>query len=183
MKNNQLFIYGGIGILVVVAIVVFFMTKKKEPYVFASGGSSAGTADNSLTLTSDASGNLSTVASVPVGTIVAFYSNSYNIPKGWALCDGTNGTPDLTGKSLVGSNGDVNTSGSTIQPGNTIYAGTTITPANLPGHTHGGFFYGTTDTSVGTVEVIVGVPNYAGDAQPITTNVPFFGVLWIMKIR
>ena len=35
---------------------------------------------------------------VPKGTIVAF--NSETAPDGWALCDGTNGTPDLRGRFI-----------------------------------------------------------------------------------
>lgn len=37
---------------------------------------------------------------VPVGTIVMFNGNT--APTGWALCDGTNGTPDLRGRFIVG---------------------------------------------------------------------------------
>jgi len=36
------------------------------------------------------------------GMIVAYYARSGSIPTGWAICDGTNGTPDLRGKYLVG---------------------------------------------------------------------------------
>lgn len=35
-----------------------------------------------------------TTNSLPINTIIAFYGNSY--PEGWILCDGTNGTPDLS---------------------------------------------------------------------------------------
>ncbi len=35
---------------------------------------------------------------VPKGTIIAF--NSDKAPEGWALCDGTNGTPDLRGRFI-----------------------------------------------------------------------------------
>ena len=35
---------------------------------------------------------------IPKGTIIAF--NSENAPNGWALCDGTNGTPDLRGRFI-----------------------------------------------------------------------------------
>ena len=35
---------------------------------------------------------------LPKGTIVAF--NSDKAPEGWALCDGTNGTPDLRGRFI-----------------------------------------------------------------------------------
>lgn len=36
---------------------------------------------------------------LPVGTIIAYHGD--NIPEGWAICDGTNGTPDLIGKFIV----------------------------------------------------------------------------------
>ena|ERR1700681_659520 len=36
------------------------------------------------------------------GMIVAYYASAGAIPQGWAICDGTNGTPDLRGKYLVG---------------------------------------------------------------------------------
>ena len=38
---------------------------------------------------------------VPVGTIWAWYGDSSNIPEGWALCNGSNGTPDLRGKFIA----------------------------------------------------------------------------------
>lgn len=38
---------------------------------------------------------------VPRGTIVAY--NSSVAPPGWALCDGTNGTPDLRGRFILGA--------------------------------------------------------------------------------
>jgi microcystin-dependent protein len=38
---------------------------------------------------------------IPTGTIVAF--NSATAPAGWALCDGTNGTPDLRGRFILGT--------------------------------------------------------------------------------
>jgi len=38
---------------------------------------------------------------VPVGTIWAWYGDSSNVPEGWVLCDGNNGTPDLRGKFIA----------------------------------------------------------------------------------
>ncbi len=38
----------------------------------------------------------------PQNTIAAYYGTTP--PKGWVLCDGTNGTPDLTGKFIYGGN-------------------------------------------------------------------------------
>lgn len=42
----------------------------------------------------------------PIGTIVIWSGEVSNIPDGWYLCDGTNGTPDLRNKFVLGS-GDV----------------------------------------------------------------------------
>lgn len=41
---------------------------------------------------------------VPVGTIVMWSGQPSSIPAGWVLCDGTNNTPDLRGKFVVGLN-------------------------------------------------------------------------------
>ena len=40
---------------------------------------------------------------LPVGTILAYTGLLSKIPAGWHLCDGTNDTPDLTGRFLQGS--------------------------------------------------------------------------------
>lgn len=39
---------------------------------------------------------------VPEGTILPYTGDLAKIPHGWALCDGTNGTPDLRGRFLEG---------------------------------------------------------------------------------
>ena len=36
------------------------------------------------------------------GMLVAYYAHEGAIPEGWAICDGTNDTPDLRGKYLIG---------------------------------------------------------------------------------
>ena len=43
-----------------------------------------------------------TSLSLPVGTIIAWFAVNSPVPTGWAICDGTNGTPDLRGKFLRG---------------------------------------------------------------------------------
>lgn len=45
----------------------------------------------------------STASSVPQGSIIPWYGSIGNIPNGFALCDGTNGTPDLRNRFLVGA--------------------------------------------------------------------------------
>lgn len=39
---------------------------------------------------------------IPIGTVIMFDGRS-PIPPGWAICDGENGTPDLTGKFIKGA--------------------------------------------------------------------------------
>jgi microcystin-dependent protein len=48
---------------------------------------------------------LTNVAGVPAGTIVMWSGLDTAIPVGWKLCDGTNGTPDLRGKFIIGAGG------------------------------------------------------------------------------
>lgn len=71
------------------------------------------------------------------GMIIAFKGSS--IPSGWALCDGSNGTPNLIGKFIRG--GDTSTVGNTGGEDNV-----TLTSSNLPSHSHdAGSLYTSTD--------------------------------------
>lgn len=40
---------------------------------------------------------------VPKGGIIMWHGSVDDIPKGWALCNGSNGTPDLSGKFIIGA--------------------------------------------------------------------------------
>jgi hypothetical protein len=46
-------------------------------------------------------------ASVPSGLIAMWKGSIASIPAGWALCNGSNGTPDLRDKFVVGADADV----------------------------------------------------------------------------
>ena len=63
---------------------------------------------------------------IPVGGIIMWSGTIANIPTGWALCNGSNGTPDLRDKFIVGA-------GSSYTPGNTGGSATTTSTE----HTHG----------------------------------------------
>lgn len=70
----------------------------------------------------------------PVGTIVMWAGDVGEIPTGWKLCDGNNGTPDLRSKFIVGYNpheNDYNTIGKT-GGAKTV----TLTEAQMPKHKH-----------------------------------------------
>lgn len=40
---------------------------------------------------------------IPIGAIIIWNGTVDNIPASWQLCDGTNGTPDLRGRFILGS--------------------------------------------------------------------------------
>lgn len=43
-------------------------------------------------------------SSIPSGGIIIWSGAADAVPDGWALCDGTNGTPNLLGRFVLGSN-------------------------------------------------------------------------------
>jgi len=81
------------------------------------------------TITAD---KLATGVAVPPGTIVMWSGATANIPRGWQLCDGNNGTPDLRDQFIqsiaageeAGGSGGANTHA--------------ISVSEMPAHNHGG---------------------------------------------
>lgn len=63
----------------------------------------------------------------PKGTILMFNGASSEIPEGWAICDGSNGTPNLIDKFVKGGSSSGATGGELE---------VTLTKENLPAHTH-----------------------------------------------
>ena len=74
---------------------------------------------------------------------IILWSDCTNIPTGWTLCDGSSGTPDLSGKFIIGAgNGfDENTTGGNMNHNHLIStSGTvmshTLTENEMPYHSH-----------------------------------------------
>ncbi|MEA5622219.1 hypothetical protein [Nostoc sp. UHCC 0251] len=65
------------------------------------------------------------------GMIVMWYGESNNVPKGWAICDGNNGTPDLRDRFVIGAGN--NQKGFTGGSSSVI-----LTIDNMPSHKHSG---------------------------------------------
>ena len=75
---------------------------------------------------------------VPVGTIVMWNNRGgATIPTNWALCNGTNGTPDLRDRFIVGYSASkaINTTGGSATASGATDA-TVLTTAQMPAHTH-----------------------------------------------
>lgn len=91
------------------------------------------------TATNTLNSALNGISLFPVGGIIMWSGSISTIPSGWALCNGTNGTPDLRDRFVVGA-------GSTFAPGNTggtasqgisfITDSHTLTVNEMPAHTH-----------------------------------------------
>jgi microcystin-dependent protein len=77
---------------------------------------------------------------VPSGGIIMWSGSVAGIPSGWFLCDGTNSTPDLRNRFIIGA-GDTYAVDATGGA-----ASVTLTEAQLPAHAHTS---GTLTTSVG----------------------------------
>ena len=90
------------------------------------------TTDDSTTIATTEFSQALMQAMLPQGVITMWSGSILSIPTGWVLCDGTNGTPDLRNRFVVGA-GDDYTVGD-----NGGEASTTLTTAELPGHTHTG---------------------------------------------
>ena len=73
---------------------------------------------------------LTGIEGVPAGVIAMWSGTNANIPSGWALCDGTNSTPDLTDRFILGRAAASNTN--STGGANTV----TLATGNLPAHTH-----------------------------------------------
>ena len=74
--------------------------------------------------------DLLTKTKVPTGMIAMWSGLTTDIPDGWQICDGTNGTPDLRNKFVIGA-GDTYTIGAT--GGEATH---TLSIDEIPTHSH-----------------------------------------------
>lgn len=78
-----------------------------------------------------------TAGAFVVGQVIMWFGTIPNIPDGWALCNGSNGTPDLRDRFVVGSGTTYAlgaTGGSATASGNTDASGDHDHGANTGGH-------------------------------------------------
>jgi microcystin-dependent protein len=81
-------------------------------------------------------------AGTPSGCIGIWYGLIGNIPSGWALCDGLNGTPDLRDRFVVGAGKnysvyDVGGSNVVTTTASITIGSHALTAEEIPKHTHG----------------------------------------------
>lgn len=140
------------------------------------GSSNPDNASADTELNRESSGGL-----VPAGVIAMWSGSMASIPDGWTLCDGTDGTPDLTDRFVVGA-GD---SYSVDDTGGTDTV--TLTESEIPSHTHtanaqdgtGGSdnFASTSSGSSSTQET-----NATGGGSAHENRPPYYALAYIMKL-
>lgn len=76
------------------------------------------------------------VNGVPSGAILLWSGSVLSIPSGWFLCDGTNGTPNLTNRFLVGAGGTYSVGATGGSADAIVVSHTHTTTVTDPGHAH-----------------------------------------------
>lgn len=121
---------------------------------------------------------------MPIGSIIMFNGKAEEIPSGWAICDGTNGTPNLIDKFIKGSNIAGSTGGASQ---------VTLSGAQLPPHRHkvAKSWYGRSDNA-NDRNVIRWDDSFDQNSQvwtgetglglPIDIIPPYYTLIYIMKI-
>ena len=147
-----------------------------------------------------------TGATIPAGLISMWSGSIGSIPSGWYLCDGSNGTPNLTDRFIIGAgstyavNGTGGTSSVTLTtnnlPAHTHTATSTVTD---PGHTHttsylgyvgsggggisgGGYSFSTISLNSATTGVSVATTNAStGSGTSFSILNPYYALAFIQK--
>jgi microcystin-dependent protein len=121
---------------------------------------------------------------VPKGGIIIWSGSVNDIPAGWVLCDGTNGTPDLRDRFVLGAGRNYNVDSTGGE------ATHTLTIDEMPRHNHDWLFGVSQDDSgtggsedeftkrSGKVTNSIG---YTGGSQPHNNMPPYYSLCYIMK--
>lgn len=125
------------------------------------------------------------VSSVPQGSIIPWYGDKANIPDGFALCDGTKGTPDLRDRFLVGA-------GKSYKLSNTGGENTHVLTINeMPKHEHTIYsgYYGSNIYSISCDGSSYGgtfkdkhLTQSAGGNQPHENRPPYYALYYLIKL-
>jgi hypothetical protein len=169
-----------------------------------------------ITTATDNSTNLANTNFVhqvlPYGSIIMWYGTVATIPYGWALCNGSNGTPDLRNTFLVGADADTVGSPTTTITGVATQSGgsrdatlplhthNTIEPNGGAGHEHqfnyyttstgnvtaGGNLTGGNDTTLASSNTLFANANITiastGTSATNANIPPYYAICYIMKI-
>lgn len=149
----------------------------------------AGTAGQAL-ITKGAGQNPVFSSEMPIGGIVMWSGTIATIPTNFQLCDGTNGTPDLRDRFIVGARQDsvgiakTNITGSLTQSGGS----TSITTGNLPAS---GVVIPTNNSGASFGSTAIAMSNQAANTTVTSNNLgsgtaytqPYFALAYIERMN
>jgi hypothetical protein len=107
-------------------------SSKLGGYTLGTGGNQILQLDAYAKIPAVDGSQLTNVAGVPAGVIAMWHGSIATIPNGWALCNGSNGTPDLRNRFIVGADADVSSVAKSTVTGSALQTSDGVMPA----HTH-----------------------------------------------
>jgi len=161
-----------------------------------STGTTLGTYDNLYGIIGVA--GTSTGTTIPTGMISLWYGSIGSVPTGWYLCDGSNGTPDLRNRFIVGAGStySVAATGGATDAVVVSHTHTATSVVTDPSHAHninGGFgvagsFGALAGTSAGqasataTTGITVATTNTTAGVSGTNANLPpYYALAYVMK--
>jgi len=109
-----------------------------------------------------------------IGAIILWSGIVANIPAGWQLCDGTNGTPDLRGKFIRGAfEGTEHTTGGTPSHSH---------PFTSDAHTHGVALAPTFTLETGVPNARIESSNTVGTTDNADHYPPHYKLAYIQRM-
>lgn len=118
------------------------------------------------------------------GVIVMWSGLIRDIPAGWSLCDGTQGTPDLRDRFVAGARADFDGVAKSTLEGVPTQSGGSVTHTHTfttDGHLHGTKSGGPFEGSLGTIDIVKETDTGTTNG-PNTVPVPYFALAFIMKL-
>ena len=118
------------------------------------------------------------------GVIVMWSGLIHDIPAGWGLCDGSQGTPDLRDRFIVGARVDDGGVAKCLLTGAPTQTGGSVTHTHTfttDGHTHLSKSGGPFDGQLGGLDV-ASAKDSGTTNGPNTVPVPYFALAFLMKL-
>lgn len=162
--------------------------------------------DNSTKFATTAFVSSAVSGGIPAGVITMWYGIVSSIPSGWVLCNGSNGTPDLRDRFVVGA-GSTYAVGATGGSANAIVVSHTHSASSSvsdPGHTHTTFNGSNLNSNVtngGVAGTVIRGSTYSNETNSSNTGIsvstsisstgssgtnanlpPYYALCYIMKL-
>jgi len=133
---------------------------------------------------------------IPTGVIVMWSGSIASIPSGWLICDGSNSTPDLRNRFIVGAGSTYSVAGTGGTADAIVVSHTHTATVTDPGHLHttelsgtsGGSAFGRTggsstpNVNTGTATTGITVSNSTTGSSGTNANLPpYYALAYIMK--